>query len=161
MLFCHYSPMISKRLLCALLLGSVTLTGCASGGQAPTRIIKQVTDGVEKDLGDLKIRNVKIVALPDGSGTFVGFIVNHSDEVDGLVAIVVNGQRAQLTTEAVLTRNRPMIFEGDSANAKAKIPALDAKPGYRVPVILYFAKGGKVELDALVVANTGIYSSIL
>jgi hypothetical protein len=28
-------------------------------------------------------------------------------------------------------------------------------------VILYFAKGGKVELDALVVANTGIYSSIL
>ena len=26
--------MISKRLLCALLLGSVTLTGCASGGSA-------------------------------------------------------------------------------------------------------------------------------
>ena len=64
-------------------------------------------------------------------------------------------------TEAVLTKNDPMIFEGDSANAKAKIATLGATPGYRVPVILYFAKGGKVELDALVVANTGIYSSIL
>ena len=152
--------MISKQLMGALLLGSVTLTGCASGGQAPTRIIKQVTDGVEKDLGDLKIRNVKIVALPDGSGTLVGFIVNHNDSADQLAAIVVNGQRAELVSEAVLTKNDPMIFEGDSANAKAKIATLGATPGYRVPVILYFAKGGKIELDALVVANTGIYSSI-
>jgi hypothetical protein len=161
MLFCHYSPMISKRLIGALLLGSVTLTGCASGGQAPTRNIKQVTDGVEKDLGDLKIRNVKIVALPDGSGTLVGFIVNHNENADQLAAIVINGQRAELVSEAVLTKNDPMIFEGDSANAKAKIATLGATPGYRVPVILYFAKSGKIELDALVVANTGIYSSIL
>jgi hypothetical protein len=161
MLFCHYSPMISTRLIGALLVGSIALTGCASGGLAPTRHIKQVTDGVEKDLGNLKIRNVKIVALPDGTGTLVGFIVNHSDDVDGLAAIVVNGQRADLSTEAVLSKNTPMIFEGDSANAKAKVAALGAKPGYRVPVILYFTKGGKVELDALVVANTGIYSSIL
>ena len=153
--------MISKRLMGALLLGSVTLTGCASGGQAPTRIIKQVTDGVEKDLGDLKIRNVKIVALPDGSGTFIGFIVNHSDAPDQLAAIAINGQRAELVTEAILTKNKPMFFEGDSANAKAKIATLGAKPGYRVPVVLYFANGGKAELDALVVANTGIYSSIL
>jgi hypothetical protein len=153
--------MKSRRLIGALLASSVFLTGCAAGGQAPTRIIKQVTDGVEKDLGDLKIRNVKIVALPDGSGTFIGFIVNHSDAPDQLAAIAINGQRAELVTEAILTKNKPMFFEGDSANAKAKIATLGAKPGYRVPVILYFANGGKVELDALVVANTGIYSSIL
>ena len=153
--------MKSRRLIGALLSSSVFLTGCAAGGQAPTRIIKQVTDGVEKDLGDLKIRNVKIVALPDGSGTFIGFIVNHSDAPDQLAAIAINGQRAELVTEAILTKNKPMFFEGDSANAKAKIAALGAKPGYRVPVVLYFANGGKAELDALVVANTGIYSSIL
>ena len=161
MLFCHYSAMKSRRLIGALLSSSVFLTGCAAGGQAPTRIIKQVTDGVEKDLGDLKIRNVKIVALPDGSGTLVGFIVNHNDAPDQLAAIAINGQRAELVTEAILTKNKPMFFEGDSANAKAKVTTLGAKPGYRVPVILYFANGGKAELDALVVANTGIYSSIL
>lgn len=165
MLFCHYSPMsstvVSHRLVAALVASSVLLTGCAAGGQAPTRLIKQVTDGVEKDAGDLKIRNVKIIALPDGSGTLVGFIVNHSDEADGLAAITINGQRADLVSDVVLNKNKPMFFEGDSANAKAKVAILGAKPGYRVPVILYFAKGGKVELDALVVANTGIYSSIL
>ena len=153
--------MKSRRLIGVLLSSSVLLTGCASGGQAPTRIIKQVTDGVEKDLGDLKIRNIKIVALPDGSGTLVGFIVNHNDTADTLAAISVNGQRAELVSNAILTKNAPMIFEGDSANAKAKVAALGAKPGYRVSVVLYFVNGGKAELDALVVANTGIYSSIL
>ena len=153
--------MRSRRLIGALLSSSVFLTGCAAGGQAPTRNIKQVTDGVEKDLGDLKIRNVKIVALPDGSGTLVGFIVNHNDAPDQLAAIAINGQRADLATEAILTKNKPMFFEGESANAKAKVATLGSKPGYRVPVVLYFANGGKAELDALVVANTGIYSSIL
>ncbi|MBM3656309.1 MAG: hypothetical protein FJW91_05085 [Actinobacteria bacterium] len=150
-----------SRVVATIIVGSLFLTSCAAGGNAPTRLIKQVTDGVEKDSGDLKVRNVKIIALPDGTGTLIGFIVNHSDDVDQLVAITVGGQRADLVTDVQLLRNRPMFFEGDSANAKAKIATLGVKPGYRVPVILYFAKNGKVELDALVVANTGIYSSIL
>ena len=144
-----------------MIVASFFLTGCAAGGNAPTRLIKQVTDGVEKDIGDLKIRNVKIIALPDGSGTLIGFIVNHGDEVDQLVAITVGGQRADFLSDVQLLKNKPMIFEGESANAKAKIVSLGVKPGYRVPVVLYFAKSGKLELDALVVANTGIYSSIL
>jgi hypothetical protein len=151
----------NKRLIGALAASTMLLTGCAAGGQAPTRLIKQVTDGVEKDAGDLKIRNVKIIALPDGSGTLIGFIVNHNAEPDALAAITINGQRADLVTDVLLNQNKPMIFEGDSANAKAKVALLGQKPGYRVPVVLYFTKGGKVELDALVVANTGIYSSIL
>ena len=152
---------MKSRAIATIILASFFLTGCAAGGNAPTRLIKQVTDGVEKDIGDLKIRNVKIISLPDGSGTLIGFIVNHSDEVDQLVAITVGGQRADVLSDVQLLKNKPMIFEGDSANAKAKIAALGVKPGYRVPVVLYFAKNGKVELDALVVANTGIYSSIL
>lgn len=152
---------MKSQAITALLVSSLLLTSCAAGGDAPTRLIKQVTDGVEKDIGDLKIRNVKIIALPDGTGTFIGFIVNHSDQVDQLVEITVGGIRADLVSDVQLLRNKPMIFEGDSANAKAKIANLGVKPGYRIPVILYFAKSGKIELDALVVANTGIYSSIL
>jgi hypothetical protein len=91
----------------------------------------------------------------------VGFLVNHSDNPDQLVNVTVNNQTAALQGDGILLRNRPVIFEGDSANAKAKVALLDAKPGYRVPVALYFANGGKLELDALVVENTGIYSSIL
>ena len=161
MVFCHYSPMISRRLTIGLIASSMLLTGCASGGQAPTRNIKQVTDGVEKDAGDLKIRNIKIVLLPDGSGTLVGFIVNHSDQLDQLAGIYINGQQAAITPTGPLQKNVPLIFEGESANAKAKVPQLGAIAGSRIPVDLYFAKAGKVRLDALIVDNTGIYSSTL
>ena len=167
MVFCHYSPVISTpllkktRLILALLLTSFGLTSCAAGGNAETRLIKQVTDGVERDLGDLKLRNVKVVALPDGSGTLVGFIVNHGDEPDQLIGLTINNQEVQLTTQAILTKNDPMIFEGESANAKAKVAVLGEKPGYRVPVVLVFAKSGKIEMSAIIVKNEGIYSSIL
>lgn len=167
MVFCHYSPVISRRLLkktgliLALLLTSFGLTSCAAGGSAETRLIKQVTDGVESDVEDLRLRNVKVVALPDGSGTLIAFIVNYNDLPDQLVGITINGQAADYSSEVVLEKNKPMYFEGDSANAKAKVATLNEIPGNRVPVVFYFAKAGKVELSALVVKNEGIYSSIL
>ena len=161
MVFCHYSPMISRRLILALVSSSLLLTSCAAGGQAPTRIIKQVTDGVDKDAGALKIRNVLVVATPNGSGTLVAYIVNQSADADQIAGITINGQKADLTTSAPLATKKPMIFEGEAANAKSKIAALGAVAGDRVPVVFYFANAGKVEVDALVVENTGIYSSIL
>jgi hypothetical protein len=91
----------------------------------------------------------------------VGFIVNHSEEIDQLAGIFINGQQAELTPTAPLAKNVPLIFEGESANAKAKVAQLGAIAGTRVPVDLYFAKAGKVRLDTLIVDNTGIYSSIL
>ena len=148
-------------LILALLLTSFGLTSCAAGGNAETRLIKQVTDGVERDVQDLKLRNVKVVGLPDGSGTLIAFIVNHNDSPDQLVGITINGQPAEYQTEVILEKNKPMYFEGESANAKAKVAILNEISGNRVPVVFYFAKAGKVELSALVVKNEGIYSSIL
>ena len=148
-------------LILALLLTSFGLTSCAAGGSAETRLIKQVTDGVERDVQDLKLRNVKVVGLPDGSGTLVAFIVNHNDSPDQLVGITINGQPAEYQSEVILEKNKPMYFEGESANAKAKVAILNEISGNRVPVVFYFAKAGKVELSALVVKNEGIYSSIL
>jgi hypothetical protein len=148
-------------LILALLLTSFGLTSCAAGGNAETRLIKQVTDGVERDVADLKLRNVKVVGLPDGSGTLIAFIVNHNDSPDQLVGITINGQPAEYQSEVILEKNKPMYFEGESANAKAKVAILNEISGNRVPVVFYFAKAGKVELSALVVKNEGIYSSIL
>ncbi len=152
--------MKSRHIIVAILATGL-LTGCAAGGDAQTRMIRQVTDGVERDAGMIKVRNVKIVALPDGSATLIGFAVSHSDEIDQLAAISINGELANLQGEVIMEKNQPIIFEGDSANAKAKVAVLGDQPGNRVPVVFYFAKAGRVELDALVVANTGIYSSIL
>ena len=153
--------MISRRLIIALFSSSLLLTSCAAGGQAPTRLIKQVTDGVDKDAGVIKIRNVVVVATDAGAGTLVAYIVNQSSDVDQLAGITINGQKADLTTAAPLSQNKAMIFEGESANAKSRVVTLGAIAGDRVPVVFYFAKAGKVSVDALVVEKAGIYSSIL
>ena len=107
-------------LLTSLGLVTPALTGCAAGGSAETRNIRQVTDGVEKDLEAIKVRNIKVVALPDGSANLVGFLVNHSDTPDQLVNVTLNNQTALLQGDGILLRNRPVIFEGDSATTKAK-----------------------------------------
>ena len=152
------------RRLSALALVAL-LTGCAAGQQAPTTLIKQVTDGVDANVADIQIRNVVVVALPDGSGTLIGYLVNHSDTPDQLAAVSINLGNATIATKdgaaLVLRKNQAIRFEGDTANAKAKVSKLDAVPGQRIAVDFYFATAGKVRVNALVVANSGIYNSIL
>ena len=163
MLFRSYSPMKFRRLSALALVA--LLTGCAAGQQAPTTLIKQVTDGVDATVADIQIRNVVVVAQPDGSGTLIGYLVNHNDAPDQLAALAINFGQATVATKdgaaLVLKKNQAIQFEGDAANAKAKVTNLGAIPGQRISVDFYFATAGKVRVNALVVANTGIYSSIL
>ena len=49
-----------KKILVLTLLAT-TLTACGSGQTAETRMIKQVTDGVEAQSAEIRLRNVKIV----------------------------------------------------------------------------------------------------
>ena len=86
--------MISRKLATATaaLLSVGLLTGCtAAGKDAPTSKIRQVTDGVERDSGAIKLRNVLLVAQPDGSAVLVGTIVNQGSTADAITAITANG----------------------------------------------------------------------
>ena len=107
----------------------------------------------------MQVLMVKTIALPDGSGTLIGFIVNHSDEVDQLVAITVGGQRADFLSDVQLLKNKPMIFEGDSANAKAKIAALGLKPGNLV-VISGKYKSGKTRFSLSLLRDFAVFGKI-
>ena len=47
--------------LLVLTLVATTLTACGSGRTAETRMIKQVTDGVEAQSNEIRLRNILIV----------------------------------------------------------------------------------------------------
>src|ERR1700693_4893835 len=82
-------PMGIAPLLISL-VGVLALTGCgASGAGAPTRNIKQVTDGVEAQSGSIYIRDLLLVAQPDGSAALVGTFINEAATSDALVGITV------------------------------------------------------------------------
>jgi hypothetical protein len=132
------------------------LTGCAAGPNAATRLITQVTDGVEGEAGPVKLRNFTLVLQPDSSVVLVGTIVNQDEVEDAVLAIGINGERAKVwadggEVEALpLILNRPQHLAGPSATAYAYLDSFTVKAGYRVPVEVILQRGGIVNLDVLV-----------
>lgn len=157
--------MIKKTLGAPLLLCLVSvlaLSGCgASGPGAPTRNIKQVTDGVEAQSGAIYLRDVVLVNQSDGSAAIVATFINEAASVDSLTGITVAGINATLTAASFkLAQNTPLIFSGDSANALGIVPGLNATAGVRVPVVVSFAHAAPVTLSALVRAKSDYFAGV-
>jgi hypothetical protein len=65
-----------------------------------------------------------------------------------------------LTGTTTLLKNAPVIFEGDSANAKAVSPGFILPAGVQTSVTLFFARAGEITVDALVREATDIYANV-
>ncbi len=155
-----------RRVLSALAIASLalSLTGCGAGLNASTRQITQVTDGAEAQIiGDgnnIRVVNLLVVAAGGGTGVLVGTVVNAADEEDALLGVAINGSVLTYTGKNVLPKNSPIIFEGDSANAKAVLTGFGAKAGTNVSVTMFFARAGEVTRNVLVRENKDEYAGI-
>ncbi len=143
---------------------AVLLSACGAGLNAETRQIKQVTDGVEgaisTDQYEIKVRNLLVVETVEKAGVIVGTIVNTADTDDALLGLAVNAQVATITGTTTLAKNTPVIFEGESANAKAVIPFLEVVAGQNVTITLFFARAGELTLNAVVRDQRDDYAGI-
>jgi copper(I)-binding protein len=143
---------------------SVSLTGCGAGLNASTRQITQVTDGVEANVineqNNIRVVNLLVVATADQNAVLVGTIVNAKDAPDTLLGVAINGSVATLTGTTTLLKNAPVIFEGDSANAKAVSPGFILPAGVQTSVTLFFARAGEITVEALVRGATDIYANV-
>ncbi len=155
--------MISKKLAIATvaLLSAGLLSGCtAAGKDAPTSKIRQVTDGVEKDSGTLKLRDFVLVAQPDGSAVLVGTVVNEDATPDAISSISANAIAGAITGTVALAQNTPVIFSGDSANAHASFPGLNLTPGQRADVTVTFGKTPGITFSVLVREKSDIFANV-
>ena len=147
--------------LTALLIISTVVTSCGSGQNAVTRNFKQVTDGVEAQSAEIRLRNIKIVKNELSQGILVGTLVNWSDQADAITAINIGGVAATLSGARFdLLKNKPITFVGDSANADA-FAQISKVAGERIPITFTFATATPVTVDALVVAQDGIYENLV
>ena len=150
------------KTLAAVLIISTVVTGCGSGQNAVTRSFKQVTDGVEAQSAEIRLRNVLIVKTATNDAVLVGTLVSWSDEPDAITGISINNTPATLSAGRFdLVKNKPVIFVGDSANADAYIPGLSKVAGERIPVTFTFATAAPVTVDALVLNSEGIYKDLV
>ena len=153
---------IRLKTLAAVLIISTVVTGCGSGQNAVTRNFKQVTDGVEAQSGEIRLRNVLIVKTATNDAVLVGTLVSWSDEPDVITGISINNIPATLSAGSFeLVKNKPVIFVGDSANADAYIPGLSKVAGERIPVTFTFATAAPVTVDALVLNSEGFYKDLV
>ena len=149
-----------KKIL-VLTLVTTSLTACGSGQTAETRMIKQVTDGVEAQSAEIRLRNVKIIKNEVSQGILIGTLINWSDQVDVITGISIGGVSATLSAPKFdLLKNKPVIFVGESANADA-FALIQKAAGERLPVTFTFASASPVTVDALVVAQDGIYENLV
>ncbi len=148
------------------LVTSLLLTSCGAGPDAASRTIVRVTDGAETSIttdgSDLKVRNLLLVELSDGSGTgvLVGSIINSADKEDALLGIAVNGVNALYSGQSIMVKNSVIQFEGASSNAKAIIPGMNVAAGKETVVSLFFAKAGLVKVNAIVRDQRDTYAGI-
>ena len=150
------------KTLAAVLIISTVVTGCGSGQNAVTRNFKQVTDGVEAQSAEIRLRNVLIVKTATNDAVLVGTVVTWSDEPDAITGISINNTPATLSAGSFeLVKNKPVIFVGDSANADAYIPGLSKVAGERIPVTFTFATAAPVTVDALVLNSEGFYKDLV
>ncbi len=153
----------AKRTISALSLAAllaISLTGCgATGSEAPTRNIKKVTDGAEGDSGAVKVRDLLIVAQPDGSGALVGTFLNDAAD-DQLVGITANGIPLASTLPLPMIVNKPVIFSGDSATAIGSFPGLNQTAGNRVQVVVTFATAAPLTLNVIVRDKTDYFANV-
>jgi hypothetical protein len=146
----------------ALVIISTVVTSCGSGQNAVTRNFKQVTDGVEAQSAEIRLRNVLIVKTDANDAVLVGTLVSWSDEPDAITGISINNIPATLSAGSfALVKNKPVIFVGDSTNADAYIPGLNKVAGERIPVTFTFATASPVTVDALVLNSEGFYKDLV
>jgi hypothetical protein len=157
--------MLKKNLKSAIsaLFGAllvVVLTGCgASGLDAPTRNIKQVTDGVEATSGEIKAVNVLLVTQGDGSAVLVGTLINSGEVSDSITGITANGIIGEVSAKTMET-DSPVIFAGDSANSSARFAGLNAKASDRVELEISFANAAPIKVSALVRAKAEEFANV-
>jgi hypothetical protein len=150
----------TKIIITAFLIATL-ISGCAAGGNAETRLINQVTDGVEGESNEIQVRNLKVIKQVDGTGVLIGTFINWSDESDAISSITIDGQPAVIIADSLdLNKNTPITFVGDIANADAAVANMTALAGYRIPVVVTFLKAAPIEFDALIVTADGIYTDI-
>ena len=158
-------PVFKRSLLIiSIFATAISLTSCGgAGNNAPTRMINQVTDGVEIKVnsGDnlIYVRNLMVVTKENGDAALTATIVNQKPTMDALIAVSIDGKSAALGSKTyAVNQNKPVIFGGESANATATLAGANLVAGSHVRVKLFFGLAGEAITQSLVVDTNNTYA---
>lgn len=151
---------VHRRSLHALLLtvaAALVLTGC--GFSAQTLQPYTPSNGVNLDVGAIKVRNLVVIADGEGNGILSGSLVSSADDALASVQVVplLTGNEPGSPLTVTPTRNVPLTAN-ELAILTDPTPAVivsgqELAPGQTVTVTLGFASGTTGEVTAPVMTH--------
>lgn len=142
----------------ALVLGMVwTMAAC--GFDVQTSQPYTPADGVNLDVGTLKLRNMMVLSDASGVGFFAGSIVASEDEeMTGVTGVPVNPD-GSAGSSLTITLNEPVALPADQLVTITRLPRIPVlgeglAPGLEAKLTMTFSRTGVVELIVPVVDKT-------
>ncbi|MFV0406628.1 MAG: hypothetical protein ACK5LN_07375 [Propioniciclava sp.] len=147
----------SLQALTVAIISGLVLTGC--GFNAQTLQPYTPAEGVNIDIGDIKVRNVVVVADETGHGVVSGSLVARTADSVASVAVLPIGADDTVGEPLTVTELRPVALPArdlvvltDPSPAFA-LSGSDLTPGLTVAISLTFASGASERLIAPVVSS--------
>lgn len=118
-------------LIAAIGIGAMAFTGCSAINQQSTAMEVTVSDGVQLNMGQLKLRNVLIISEAAGApGRVIGAFYNQADSDITLTFSGAQGAQTEITVKPGV----PLILD-DQAD-KAILSTVAERPGSVEPLEL-------------------------
>lgn len=142
-----------RRLSAVLLVTVAPAAACAAGNDAESYRI--APDNVNADIGDLKLRDVRLVADAGGSGnaSLAAYILNPGGEPDTLTAVSLEGGASSPAATAGVTipPGQPVLM-GSPGHPQVQVPGPVSPGTYRL-IGFTFARAGHATVNAYVVSS--------
>jgi hypothetical protein len=160
----------------AALLTGVLATGCGAGFNASSVAVRPNSGTAQN--GILKVNNVWVVVDPaTRNAEVIGAIANTSRSADRLTSVKAGGLPAVVRPatplpidlgrpvlgvtvegDTVLLAGRAAVSFGEPGGPELELPDAPFGPGRFTRVEMDFQLGGPVSMNALVMANTGLFA---
>lgn len=146
-------------------LSALLVSGCAIGFNTGTETQQNSGNGRTADAGALQVRNAVVVVDPADTtrASVVMTVVNTSetdDELNGVAAAKTVGTEGAVSV--ALPHKQPVsIGYGSDANVVLTSVSGSLEPGMFVNLTFMFMSGESIPMSLLVVANDGIYSTVV
>ncbi len=151
---------------------ALSLSGCFNGFQSTTNTQNTMStgNGVQAQVGDVRIENATLVRGEGSAVTLIMTIVNVGAEPDSLADVAIAGQRAVITdgtssigpVDVASGAAVPFGYGQDGSGASRWINVYTAEipeSGF-VPVQVFMTNAGLAELEVLTVPPVGFYDGI-
>lgn len=138
---------------------ALALSGCGIGFQT----LQQYTpaEGVNRDVANVKVRNVLIIADNTGQGVLSGSVVSVVDDtLTGVTGTPQKSDGALGSPLVVTSTGLPLALPANNLvvltnpPVRVAVTSPDLKPGLLADVTLTFAKAGPVQMIATVIPST-------